>query len=572
MPSPGPPRPERRLYRHDRTHTSTGSPHVAEAPALSAGPVDFAEPPVQAALFRRRARARRRVAGRWVLAVPSGPHARNPYTKRVVNWESFLDAIRGWLEEHKLLVRETSWVVGVSGGADSTLLLHAMHALSEREGLHWALHAAHFHHGLRGAEADADAAFVSDLADELGLLFHIEHADIRAKVEGEGGSTEEVARNYRYDFLERVALKTGSELVAVAHHADDDAETVLHRICRGTGLRGLAGIPAVRAIQPESHVRVVRPLLRQRRAAIEKLCRDRGLQVRTDRTNLSSEFTRGRIRQVVMPMLAQQLNPQVTDALLRLSEHARWLGTYLEDAAARTFESLLVSEGPRHIVLNTRALLSKQRIIQAEVVRRAISLVLSGEQDLSFAHVDAILRLVRDAASGKEIHVPGPVVVRKQYDRLEFRPLTDEEPPPDLGTVFVACPGHTALPLLGLELTTEICAVDADRLRAIRAKADPHEEWLDYERLRPPLLVRGRHEGDRFRPLGAPGAKTIGDFFSDEKLDPQMRARTGILCDQDGPVWVMPLRIDERVKLRPTTRKALRLVLSRAKTGPPSPP
>lgn len=479
-----------------------------------------------------------------------------------MNWDAFLNQLQAWLESRTLLTPEASWVIGVSGGPDSTLLLHALKAMSERQELRWTLHMAHFHHGLRGAEADADAAFVTEMAEQLDLPLHIEQTDIRAAVARDGGSTEEVARSRRYDFLERVALKTGSELVAVAHHADDNAETVLHRICRGTGLRGLAGIRDVRPIQAESRVRLVRPLLNQRRAVIEELCDARGLKRREDSTNCSPEFTRGRIRNIIMPLLAEQLNPNVAEAVLRLAEHARLLGNYLEDAAARTFESLVISQRPGHIVLNTRALLSKQRIIQAEVVRRAISLVLGGEQDLSFGNIEAVLRLADDPASGKEVHVPGPLVVRKQYDRLEFRPLTDEEPPPELGTVFIACPGRTSLPVLGLTLTAEIHMIDAAKVAELCQNTNPLEEWLDYECIRPPLLVRGRREGDRFHPLGTPGTKTIGDFFGEQKIDPQVRARTGILCDQEGPLWVMPLRIDERVKLSGTTRKALRLVLT----------
>lgn len=477
-----------------------------------------------------------------------------------MNWDTFLDQLRAWLEARGLVATGASWVVGVSGGPDSTLLLHAMRALSIRDDLEWKLHAAHFHHGLRGAEADEDEQFVSDLADELNLAFFRERGDVPARIRELGGSTEEVARRSRYEFLERVALRTGSELVAAAHHADDNAETVLHRICRGTGLRGLIGVHDVRAITNDSHIRLVRPLLPHRRRTIEELCAARGLKMRTDSTNRSPEFTRGRIRHTVMPLLAEQLNPNVVEALLRLSEHARWLGTYLEDSAARTFDSLVISETPARIVLNTHALLSKQRIIQAEVVRRAISLVQGGEQDLGFTHIESILRLAADPTSGKEVHVPGPILVRKQYDRLEFRPLKDAAPTPELGTVFIAAPGRTVLPELGRTLLAELHTVDPDRIAELQKNPNRNEEWLDYDALEPPLIVRARREGDRFHPLGAPGAKSVGDFFSNEKIDSETRQNTGILCDQRGPLWVMPLRIDERAKLRDTTRRALRLV------------
>ena len=489
-----------------------------------------------------------------------------------MTWDAFLDQVHDWLAARDLLTGGASWVIGLSGGPDSTLLLHTLAGLSERNNLHWRLHAAHLHHGLRGAEADEDAAFAARIAEDLHVPFHVERANVPAAVARGGGSTEEVARSHRYDFLERIALTAGSELVAVAHHADDNAETVVHRICRGTGLRGLVGIHDVRPLRPDSHIRLVRPFLQQRRATIEELCATRGLTPREDSTNRSPEFTRGRIRRTVMPLLVEQLNPNVVEALLRLSEHARWLGTYLDDAAARTFEALVISQEGRRVALNVHALVGKQHIIQAEVVRRAIALAAGGEQDLSFGNIETVLRLAEDPASGKEVHVAGPVVVRKQYERLEFRPLEDEEPAVTLETDFVACPGRTALPQIGFELVAEVHAVDAAQIEALQQNTNRLEEWLDFERIRPPLLIRCRHEGDRFRPLGNPGAKTIGDFFGEQKIDPQMRARIGILCDQGGVLWVMPWRIDERAKLRPTTRTALRLVLAPAAVRPQDAP
>lgn len=485
-----------------------------------------------------------------------------------MHWDAFVDHIAGWLEARELLVKEQRWTLGVSGGPDSTLLLHVMQEIDRRRELGWTLHVAHLHHGLRDAEADGDATFVAELAARLGVTLHQESTDIRAQVATGGGSTEEIARQRRYEFLERIALKTGCDLASVAHHADDNAETVLHRICRGTGLRGLGGMHDIRPIQPGSRVRLIRPFVDQRRETIERICRERGIESRTDSTNLTTEYTRGRIRNQILPQLREQVNPNVTEALLRLAEQARWLGTYLEDAAARTFESLLVDECPGRITLNTRALLGKQRIIQAEVVRLAMSVVLGREQELGFNHVDSVLKLAADKGSGKELHLPGPVIVRKTYDRLEFRPMSDADAPAvELAPVFINSPGRTAVPMLGFEIVAELKDVDEAKIDELRATRHPHEEWLDVERVQMPLLVRSRREGDRFWPLGAPGTKTLADFFSDEKVDPPMRARTGILCDQAGPVWVMPLRIDERVKLRPTTRRALRLTLVPVSNG-----
>jgi tRNA(Ile)-lysidine synthase len=236
------------------------------------------------------------------------------------------------------------------------------------------------------------------------------------------------------------------------------------------------------------------------------------------------------------------------------------MSLYLEDAAARTFDSMVVSESPRELVINTHAFLSKQRIIQAEVVRRAISTVLARDQDLSFSHVEAVLNLAADRASGKELHLPGPVLVRKSYERLIFGPLEEASPElPAPEPVIVSCPGRTPLPALGAELWAELCEYEPGKIEELRERPHPNEEWLDFDRIRPPLLVRTRADGDRFWPLGAPGAKKLSEFFIDEKVDPVVRTRAGILCDQDGPIWIMPLRIDERAKLRATTQRMLRV-------------
>jgi tRNA(Ile)-lysidine synthase len=205
--------------------------------------------------------------------------------------------------------------------------------------------------------------------------------------------------------------------------------------------------------------------------------------------------------------------------------------------------------------------LKKHRAIQSAVVRRAYILVAGGEQNLFFSHIEAVLRLAHDPASGKELHLPGRIKVTKRYDRLEFHSAVPEEAPPEFASILINCPGQTPLPLLKRELLAELRRVEASKIADLRQSPQPNEEWLDYDKIQPPLLVRGRREGDRFHPLGAPGAKSVSDFLSDEKIDPQTRTRTGVLCDQQGPIWIMPLRIDERVKLSPATQRALHLIL-----------
>ncbi|MCA9243928.1 MAG: tRNA lysidine(34) synthetase TilS [Phycisphaerales bacterium] len=477
-------------------------------------------------------------------------------------WDAFIQRLADWLYLHDALGRGRGWTIGVSGGPDSLIMLHALTALNERDGLGWRLTVAHLDHAMR-ADAEADASFVAAEADRLGLDAIIERLDLPPG----SALSEDAARAARYEFFERVALTTDSEFVAVAHHADDNAETVLHRICRGTGLRGLSGMPARRALRPHSRVTIIRPLLWARRAEVEAICADRGLTPRNDATNQTGQFTRGRIRNTVMPLLAEHINPQIREAILRLAEQARWVDQHLEEAAARTYDALMISERPGLIALHITGLRRKPRIIQAQVVRRAVAALAGADVDLSFSHFDAALRIV-EGGSGKETHLPGSVVVRRVYDRLEFRLHEETADAQSLEPTIIAMPGVTPLPSLTGRLRVDVVDVAEDLIAELRANARPNEEWLDLSRIRPPLVLRGRRDGERFWPLGAPGSKTINDFFSDEKVAPELRARVGVLCDQEGPIWVIPLRIDERVKLRPTTTRALRLRLENHLDGP----
>lgn len=479
-----------------------------------------------------------------------------------MNWDAFTQRLADWLEQRDALAPARRWVVGVSGGPDSLLLLHALVDLNQSRKLGWTLTVAHLNHGMR-PDAGADADFVAAESEKLCLEAEIERLDAGAE-----GMSEDAARAARYAFFERVALKTDSAFVAVAHHADDNAETVLHRVCRGTGLRGLAGMPAVRLLRPGSRVMIIRPLLSTRRAEIEALCAERGLTACRDATNATGQFTRGRLRNTVLPLLAEQVNPQIREALLRLAEQARWVDDHLEEAAARTYDALLVSERPGLIALHITGLRRKPRIIQAQVVRRAVATLAGPDVDLSFAHFEAALRLIAAGDSGKETHLPGPVVVRRVYDRLEFRQPEANDADDALAPTIVAMPGLTAIPSLFGRLRVEVVDIAPTLIDELRSSARANEEWVDMSRVRPPLVIRGRRDGERFWPLGAPGSKTINDFFSDEKVAPELRARVGVLCDQDGPIWVIPLRIDERVKLRPTTSRALRLRLETNLDGP----
>lgn len=475
---------------------------------------------------------------------------------------SFIKTLADEVTQESLFGRGDAIVVAVSGGPDSMALLHALRALNTEADFELVLHIAHLNHQLRGSEAEKDAAFVQAAADDLGVPSTVIQRDIGALASKEGKSIEETARQERYRFLERVCLQIGADVIAVGHHADDNAETILHRILRGTGLRGLAGIPRQRAVSPMSDVRIVRPFLRRTRKQILQYLADGGIPFREDRSNASNEPMRNRIRNVILPQV-EEVNPQVRDALLRLGEQAGWFEQYLRETAQRMFETLIISRTDQTLVLNAVSLGRKNRIVQTELVRRAIVMFDTGLQDLGFSHLKAVLDLVADPGSGKQVQLPGEMTVTKLYDRLVFSMPTDEPRESIASEIAVHVPGITHLPVRRVEIECQIGSKTPEEVERWRRQQHDNEEWADYDRVRLPLVVRPRSAGDRFWPLGAPGSKKLSEFLIDAKVDPAERDKVAVLCDQLGPIWIVGHRLDERVKL---TRHSKNVLQMRART------
>ncbi len=470
-----------------------------------------------------------------------------------------LRALAEFLLEERLLATDDAVVAGVSGGADSTALLHLLAGLNRDCGWRLRLHVAHLNHALRGVESDADAASVQAAADSLSIPCTIERREIAALVAEQQGSLEEVARRERYAFFERVCLQTGSRVIALGHHADDNAETILHRVIRGTGMRGLSGIPRVRALGPHSEIRVIRPLLHLTRKQLRAYLLDEGIAFREDCTNVTTEPMRNRIRNTILPQLEAEVNPQVRDALLRLGAQAGWLEEFLHDTVERSFETLIVSRNDQELVLNAQAMSRKSRIIQTELIRRAYVSFGLGEQDLGFSHLASALELVADPASGKQTVLPGGMTVEKRYGQLIFSLPTDEPREEIAEEVSVHLPGRTVLPVRRLEIDCEELETSPADIPRLRKAATRMEEFVDRKAVHSPLVVRPRRPGDRFYPLGAPGSKKLGDFLADVKVEPRERQRVALLCDQLGPIWVIGYRIDDRVKMTALTRRVLHL-------------
>ncbi|MHC4777889.1 MAG: tRNA lysidine(34) synthetase TilS [Planctomycetota bacterium] len=442
-------------------------------------------------------------------------------------------------------------LVGVSGGSDSTALLLLLHEASSSGRIPMEVEVAHLHHGLRGAEADGDLDFVHDLASDLGLPFHGAREDVAAHSRRAGIGIEEGGRRARYEFFGRIAARTGAPFVATGHTLDDQAETVLHRILRGTGINGLSAIHRVRTLSGKTGIRVVRPLLLTSRNVLLDYLEKRGRAHRTDRTNSDLAYTRNRLRATLLPAL-RRVDPTIDRTLAGLARDALDLQNALEayrlsrpsPGFLRLPEGILVPPPP----------LRAGHLEGASVFRRAFSSAGGEPGRLTRAHIRSLEAAW--AGTGKRaVTLPGGVQARKTPQGLLFFAPGDGEDPLL----------HTVDLPLGREIRFGewIVAAKSGPLPppdALVGAADGETEHIDRDSLKFPLQIRGRRPGDRFHPLGGPGTMRLKEFFRASGIPGPARTRVPLVEDASGRlVWVVGLRIAHWARILPGTERAVRL-------------
>ncbi|BDG62042.1 tRNA lysidine(34) synthetase TilS [Caldinitratiruptor microaerophilus] len=466
--------------------------------------------------------------------------------------KAVLDEIRRFVARRGLLEPGDRVVVALSGGPDSLALTLALHHLRTEWGLD--LHLFHLHHGLRGEEADRDAAFVREVADRLGLPCTVIRRDVRSEARSLRAGVEAAGRLVRYRALADLAGQLGARRVAVGHTRDDQAETVLMALLRGAGRRGLGGMPPARPLGfgagPE--VTLVRPLLAVGREDTLALCRAAGLEPRRDLTNEDPRFLRSRIRTELLPLLRDRYSPAVVFRLAALAEVMRDEEGFLRRAAAEAAARHGVTYDPRESRLPVPALTDEHPALARRIVRLAGE---SAGMSLTARHVEAVLDLARSPGGG-EVHLGRGLVAEKVGDVVRVRrrervgrAVTAEGGQP----VPLPVPGSVAWASAGLTLSATREDPDAE------PAAGPWAVDLDPDRLPGPLAVRTRRPGDRIFPVGMDGSKKLQDLFVDLKVPRPDRDRVPVVVAGDQVVWVVGYRADRRFLAAPgRPRLALR--------------
>lgn len=421
--------------------------------------------------------------------------------------------------------------VAVSGGADSVALLRLFMELRDELGIVFSV--VHFNHKLRGKASDADEKFVVALAEKFGLPLHIGRADVAAKSRREKSNLEDAARRARYDFFARLVEQGIVDCVATAHTEDDQAETVLSHILRGTGLAGLG------AIHPRTP-HVFRPLLGVRRAELRNYLRARKQTWREDATNKDVSRLRARIRKKLVPLLEKQFQPRVVEHLATLADLAR-----ADEAAlallARQRCSTIASHENQVIRIPTAELFGKNENIFAALASRIVRLlaeeIRSKPGQWTAEHVHQVLELARQGEPGKLLQLPGSIEVRRERDALLFSAAktstSSNSPQFSYHIDFAAPETRISVPALGCVFRFRVIDWPSSR----RDTKGESRSTLDRDRLRQPLVLRNWQPGDRFQPAGRADARKFKRLLSDLQLSSWQRAGWPVLTSGGVLAW-----------------------------------
>jgi len=480
-----------------------------------------------------------------------------------------LAAIRRAIAKHELIERGSTVVVGVSGGADSVCLLHALKTLAPDYDL--ALHVAHLDHQLRGDDARADADFVRDLAQRWDLPYSIDSRDVTAYARDHKLSIEEAARQVRYGFLLEVAVANNSETIAVAHHADDQTESVLMHFLRGSGLAGLRGMLAKTKMLEVGRwkleagakdVELIRPLLDVPRADIEAYCAQHALPFRTDATNADTTYFRNRLRHELLPLL-DTYNPNLRSILRHTADVVQADYELLEAHRNFAWDMTLLDETATSITFSLSAWREQPIGTQRALLRRAIQQLRFSLRDINFVHIEDAIDLLQRATTGDQATLPQNLILAVSYDAFTIAPrdqlaLPDwPQLPEGLTTLPVNVPGLTPIPESTWTLEATFVTDRPEEL------SSSFEAYLDAEQLIEPLVLRPRQSADRFQPNGLPSPLRLKDWLIGVKVPRLVRDRLPLVVAGDQIAWVPGVRVGQPFIVTEQTRQIVKLIFQK---------
>lgn len=453
-----------------------------------------------------------------------------------------------YVKKNGMLCDRDKVVLGVSGGADSVCLFFVM--LELKSIYHLELYVVHVNHGIRGEEAREDAVYVENLCQQHRIPYFLVEEDILEKVRRERISEEEAGRNARYQAFERVCQEYGADKIAVAHNQNDSGETLLFNLFRGSGLRGLRGIPPVRD-------RIIRPLLEVNRQKIEEFLEEREIPYQTDQTNETTDYTRNRIRLEMIPYIISHINSNAVEHMAKTGVMIEETLAYIEGNTQTSFSRLMKQQGDVYFC-SVEEFLKEDIVIQKQLIRMTIRKMAGRLKNITSNHIDAVLELLHNQV-GKRIDLPYSIVVQKGYHEIRFERNNLMENNKDekviLGFEYhnIDIPGKLYISQTNQKIEFQLFSYKKN----LRIPQNGCTKWFDYDKIDSTVVIRTRKEGDFFwiHPKG--GKKKLKSYYIDKKIPKEMRDSIPLLADGNHIMWIMGDRISEAYKIDKNTKNIL---------------
>jgi tRNA(Ile)-lysidine synthase len=459
------------------------------------------------------------------------------------------EQVRRTIDHHRLLEKGDRVIVGVSAGVDSMVLLQLLNAFRQEFDLF--LIVAHIHHGLRPVESEREAELVQKESVRLGLPFEYGEFNVKEFGESEGFSLQDAARRIRFQFFHDLLIKYGGGKIALGHNADDQVETVLLRLLRGSGLKGLKGMLPIR------EGRVIRPLLEVWKEEIEGFARENSISYLTDSSNLKGDYLRNRLRLKLIPLIEQDYQPGFRRTIIKTSILLREENDFIEKEAGEAYQKIAYEEGGE-IVFKFSAYQSLHKAIQWRVIQKVLERVEDGLKidEGEWLDVNLIYRRLQQPPASLLLELSHGLCLEKRYDRVLLRRERPRTIPPF--EVELNVPGRTYI----REIEREVVVEEREWSESMRPDDFRKVALLDFHSLCFPLRIRNFRPGDRFQPMGTQGTQKLKEFFIDHKIPKFERPSIPLLISGEMIAWIVGYRIDNRFKVTSETKRVLRVEIN----------
>ncbi len=452
------------------------------------------------------------------------------------------DKVLSTIREYNLIQEHDNIVVGVSGGPDSMALLYVL--LEIRDVINFNIHIAHVNHGVRGEDAKSDQLFVEKIASKLNLPYYTINVNMIEYGKEKGISSEEAGRELRYGFFREILYNLGGGKIAVAHNMNDQAETLIMRFLRGTGIDGLKGMDFITKD-------IIRPILGIDRKEIEAFIEKNNIETVLDKTNLESVYSRNKVRLELLPYIEENFNPNIINTLWRMSRISSLDSSFLEEFSERRYNIIVKNKDKHSIILDGDKLLQEHKSIQQRIIRYSILKINDSLQGITETQISSVINLFLNSDTGKKIHLSNNIIVRISYGDLIIEKAMKKEV--KKYHFSLKSPGSNDIDEIGYSFNIEIFSM----YDGFTINKGTNIKYFDFDMVKGNLSVRNRLDGDRLVPFGMRGTKKLKDYFIDEKVPKEIRDKVPLVVDDENILWVVGYRINDLYKITKKTKTIL---------------